>query len=142
MRPRKRTTARAFTLVELMLVIVILSTLAAIVIPRLVGRSQDAKKAAAQAQIANFETALDAFEIDNSYFPEGGDGLQELIDEPANNDDWRGPYLKKGIPNDPWKKAYIYEYPGKHNENGYDISSMGPDGRVGGDDDIVNWIED
>ena len=133
---------RGFTLVELLLVLVILATLAAIVVPKFTSRTEQAQITAAASQIANFETALDAFEIDTGKYPRGSDGLQELIDEPSGARNWRGPYLKKGIPVDPWGNAYIYECPGKHNANGYDIMSMGPDGRSGGDDDITNWSTD
>jgi general secretion pathway protein G len=126
----------AFTLVEMLLVLVILATLAAIVIPKMAGRSQQAKVTAAQSQINSFEMALDAFEVDNGYYPKT---LDSLLDQPPNAPQWKGPYLKKGIPPDPWGNPYTYEYPGKHNANGYDIMSMGPDGRAGDDDDIVNW---
>jgi len=128
----------AFTLVEMLLVLVILATLAAIVIPKMAGRSQQAKVAAAQTQISSLEMALDSFEVDNGYYPKSG-GLDDLVTQPANSPGWKGPYLKKGIPADPWGNPYTYEYPGKHNANGYDISSMGPDGRAGTDDDITNW---
>jgi general secretion pathway protein G len=137
--PNKLTSRRSgFTLVEMLLVLVILATLAAIVIPKMAGRSQQAKVTAAQSQINSFELALDAFEVDNGYYPKTG-ALDELVDQPANTPHWQGPYLKKGIPLDPWGNPYTYEYPGKHNVNGYDIMSMGPDGRAGTDDDIVNW---
>jgi len=136
-----RSTGKAFTLVEMLLVLVILATLAAIVVPKLAGRSEQAKVTAAQTQISAFETALDAFEVDNSYYPSGKDGLIDLIEEPRDAKNWRGPYLRQGIPTDPWGNEYIYEYPGKQNDKGYDLMSMGPDGRVGGGDDIVNWIE-
>jgi general secretion pathway protein G len=128
----------AFTLVEMLLVLVILATLAAIVIPKMAGRSQQAKVTAAQTQISSIEMALDAFEVDNGYYPRTG-GLDDLLNQPANAPSWKGPYLKKGVPLDPWGTAYVYEYPGKHNANGYDISSAGPDGRAGTDDDINNW---
>lgn len=127
-----------FTLIEMLLVLVILATLAAIVVPKFAGRTEQAKITAAQAQLSNFETALDAFNVDNGYFPRGKDGLMELVQQPANAQSWRGPYLKD-IADDPWGRPYIYDYPGKHNERSYDILSMGPDGRIGGDDDIVNW---
>jgi general secretion pathway protein G len=136
-RPRRNT--RAFTLIELMLVLLILGTLAAIVVPKFAGRSEDAKKTSAQVQLGSFETALDAFEVDNSYYPKTSDGLKPLVEEPQDAKDWRGPYLKQGIPKDPWKNDYVYECPGKHNTKGYDVMSMGPDGRSGTDDDITNW---
>jgi general secretion pathway protein G len=132
-------TRRGFTLVELLLVLMILATLAAIVIPKMAGRSRQAKETAAQSQITNFESALDAFEIDNGFFPSGNNGMNALIEKPNSSKNWRGPYLKKGIPKDPWGNSYIYEYPGKHNSDGYDISSTGPDGKNGGDDDLTNW---
>jgi len=131
-----------FTLVEMLLVLVILAALAAIVVPRFSGRSEQAKITAAQTQIASFETALDSFEVDNGYYPKGADGLQDLIEKPSNATDWRGPYLKQDIPLDPWGNAYIYECPGKYNEVGYDLMSVGPDGREGGGDDITNWKQE
>jgi general secretion pathway protein G len=130
---------QGFTLVELLLVLAILATLAAIVLPKFSGRSEQAKFTAAQSQIANFALVLDAFEVDNGYYPEGNDGLQALVVSPKDSDEWHGPYLKQGIPLDPWGAEYIYEYPGKQNEDGYDLMSMGPDGREGGDDDVTNW---
>jgi len=142
-RVRKLGGARhGFTLIEMLLVLVILGTLAAIVVPKFAGRSEQARITAAQTQISNFETALDTFEVDNAYYPQGDDGLQLLMEEPDEAKNWKGPYLKKGIPLDPWGNAYIYECPGKHNEDGYDIMCLGPDGREGTDDDITNWEED
>jgi general secretion pathway protein G len=138
---RGRRIGGGFTLVELLLVLVILATLAAIVVPKFSGRSEQAKVTAAHTQISNFETALDAFEVDNGYYPKTGDGLQMLLEAPQDAKNWRGPYLKQGIPLDPWQNAYIYEYPGKHNESGYDLMCMGPDGRKGTDDDITNWSQ-
>ena len=129
----------AFTLIELLLVLVILGILAAIVVPKMSGRTEQAKDAAAKSQISIFNTALDAFEIDNGHYPKGKSGMTELVQTPRDAQNWRGPYLKSDVPNDPWGNPYIYECPGKHNPNSYDIMSMGPDGRVGGDDDITNW---
>ena len=140
--PTLRSASNGFTLVEMLLVLVILATLAAIVVPKFAGRSQQAKITAAQSQISNLEMALDAFEVDNGYYPGGSIGLIELIDQPSNAPDWRGPYMKKGVPLDPWKNAYIYEYPGRHNQAGYDLMSWGPDGKAGGGDDITNWMQD
>jgi len=131
-----------FTLIEMLLVLVILTTLAAIVVPKFTGRSEQAKITAAKTQISSFETALEAFEVDNGYYPKGNDGLTLLVEKPKDAKNWRGPYLKKGIPLDPWENSYSYECPGKYNEEGYDIMSMGPDGRKGNDDDITNWDKD
>ena len=131
----------AFTLIELLLVLVILGILAAIVVPKFAGRTEQAKVTAAQTQLASFGTALDAFEVDTGSYPKGKGGLGDLIQQPRDAQNWRGPYLKdKGeVPLDPWGNAYLYECPGKHNPSGYDLMSMGPDARVGGDDDIANW---
>ena len=137
---RARRTRRAgFTLIELLLVLVILGVLAAIVVPKFSGRTEQAKQTAAKTQIATFGTALDAYEVDVGSYPKGRDGLEDLVQQPRDAQSWKGPYLKGEIPTDPWGNAYIYECPGKHNPNGYDIASMGPDGREGGDDDITNW---
>lgn len=131
-------TARAFTLIELLLVLVILGILAAIVVPKFAGRTEQARNTAAQTQISSFSTALDAFEVDNGYYPKGKNGLGDLVQQPRDTQNWHGPYLKD-IPKDPWGNDYIYECPGRHNPSSYDLMSMGPDGRVGGDDDITNW---
>ncbi|MSU48509.1 MAG: type II secretion system protein GspG [Opitutus sp.] len=129
---------RAFTLVELLLVLVILGILAALVLPKFTGRTEQARTTAAQTQISTFGTALDAFEVDTGSYPRGQDGLNMLVIQPADVPNWRGPYLKSDIPLDPWQHAYLYEFPGKVNPSGYDIRSMGPDGQAGTADDIVN----
>ena len=135
------TRQRGFTLVEMLLVLVILATLAAVVVPKFAGRSKQAKVTATKAQISNLEIAIDSFEIDMGYFPKAGNDLRDLVAEPNSNNvqDWQGPYLKKGIPRDPWGKDYVYNYPGKMNIGSYDISSGGPDMKTGTDDDITNW---
>ncbi len=128
---------QAFTLVELLLVLVILGILAAIVIPKFSGRTEQAKEQAAVTQIATFRTALDAFEVDNGYYPKGRNGLQDLIVQPRDAQNWRGPYLQTDrIPLDPWGSEYMYECPGRHNPTSYDLSSSGP---PGGDKLIANW---
>jgi general secretion pathway protein G len=136
---RPRGALDAFTLIELLLVLVILGILAAIVVPKFSGRTEQARQTAAKSQIATFGTALAAFEIDNGYYPKGKSGLLDLVRQPNNAQSWKGPYLEKEIPKDPWNNDYIYECPGKHNPSSYDLMSMGPDGRAGGDDDITNW---
>ena len=146
LRNPQGTRRRAFTLIELMLVLVILATLSAIVVPRLVGHSKRAKIIATATQIADFGTALDTFEIGLSRYPSTVEGLYALIDRPASDgaqDDWNGPYLSKNVvPLDPWGNEYQYRCPGQYNPDGYDLYSYGPDGKLGGDDDITNWSEE
>ena len=137
-RSRSRA-ARGFTLIELLLVLVILGILAAIVVPKFSGRTEQARLTAATSQIATFGTALDAFEVDNGFYPKGKSGLNDLVTAPRDAQNWRGPYMKGEIPLDPWGKPYVYESPGKHNPSSYDIMSMGPDGRAGSEDDVTNW---
>jgi general secretion pathway protein G len=127
----------AFTLVEMLLVVTILAILAAIVLPKVTGKSQQAKIGAAKAQISAFKTALDMFEVDNGHYPKGKNGLDDLVRQPKDASNWHQ-YLDT-IPLDPWGNKYVYESPGKNLPSSYDIMSMGPDGKVGGDDDITNW---
>jgi general secretion pathway protein G len=129
---------RAFTLVEMLLVLVILGVLAAIVYPKVAGRGEDARRTATKSQIASFKTALNLFEVDNGYYPRGRNGLSDLVVKPRDAVNWKGPYLES-IPKDPWQNDYIYECPGKHNPSSYDILSPGPDGRPNTEDDIGNW---
>ncbi|HEX4643982.1 MAG TPA: type II secretion system major pseudopilin GspG [Verrucomicrobiae bacterium] len=136
-RPRRDPRA-GFTLIELLLVLVILGILAAIVVPKFSGRTEQARKQAAVTQINSFATVLDAFEVDTGHYPKGKSGLNDLAVKPNDAQNWHGPYMET-IPLDPWGHPYIYECPGKHRPNSYDLSSMGPDGRPGSDDDISNW---
>lgn len=140
-RRRPLFTNRAFTLIELLLVVVILTILASVVVPRFTRRSEQARIAAARTDIASIEVALDAFEIDCGRHPTADEGLQALTAQPNNAKDWHGPYLKKGFPKDPWGNPYVYRCPGQHNIDGYDLYSFGPDGQDGGGDDIDNWSE-
>ncbi|MCX6922832.1 MAG: type II secretion system protein GspG [Verrucomicrobia bacterium] len=85
--------------------------------------------AATQTRIATFKTALDAYEVDNGYYPKGKNGLVDLIQQPRDAQNWRGPYLQdNAVPKDPWGNDYIYECPGWHNPTSYDVSSQGPPG--------------
>jgi general secretion pathway protein G len=123
-----------FTLVELLLVLVILGILAAIVIPRFAGRSEQAKEQAAVTQISSLTTALNNFEVDNGYYPKS---LNDLLAQPRDAQNWHGPYLQSDvIPKDPWGNDYAYKVPGSHNPSSFDLSSAGP---VGGDKLFANW---
>ena len=130
---------RAFTLIELLLVLVILATLAAIVVPKFTKRSEQARITAARTEISYIEGQLDAFEIDTGRYPTTDEGLSALVEEPNDVTNWHGPYIKRGVPSDPWGNAYIYKQPGDHNTSDYDLYSYGPNGQEGGDDDIDNW---
>jgi general secretion pathway protein G len=131
-----RRSKRGFTLVEIMLVVVIIGILAALVIPKIAGNTERARVTAAQADInGGIKSALGQYEVDMGFYPKG---LQDLLVQPANAKNWHGPYLDK-LPVDPWGNAYIYYFPGKHNPNGYDLLSIGPDQKEGTDDDIGNW---
>ena len=127
-----------FTLVEMLLVLVILATLAGVVVPRFVDRAEQGRRTAAKTQIAHFGVSLDCFEVDVGNYPQGGDGLQDLVVQPRDATGWKGPYVKE-IPLDPWGHTYLYECPSKHGAKAYDLSSVGRDGRAGTDDDITNW---
>ena len=135
-RPSDTPLRHAFTLVEMLLVVTIIGILAALVIPRIVGRSEQARVTAAQTDInGGIKSALGQFEVDNGFFPKS---LQDLVTQPSNAKNWHGPYLDK-LPVDPWNNPYIYSYPGKHSANSYDLISAGPDGKEGTEDDIVSW---
>ena len=125
----------AFTLVEMLLVITIIGILAALVVPKMMGRSEQARQAAARADISSIKTALDAFVVDNGYYPKNA---MDLLQQPHDAKNWHGPYLDK-IPQDPWGNNYVYVFPGKHNPSSYDLSSIGPDAKEGTEDDIGNW---
>jgi general secretion pathway protein G len=125
-------------LVEILLVVTIIVILASLAIPRLVGRGKQARSQAAMADIRGGVAAgLDLFELDNGAYPASLADLQTKPQEAAN---WQGPYLKKS-PKDPWGHEYVYKHPGIHNTESYDLSSVGPDGVEGSEDDVTNWEE-
>lgn len=133
-----------FTLIEVLVVIVVIAILASFVAPSLFRNVGDARVAAARTQIETFGTALDAYRLDNGSYPTTEQGLGALWERPTINppSDWRAPYLRKAVPTDPWGHEYVYLSPGRVNPQSYDLSSMGADGRVGGDGDdadILSW---
>ena len=130
-----------FTLIELMLVIVIIGALAAMVVPRLAGRSEEARVGAARADIkGNLSLALRLYELDNGRYPTTDQGLEALLKKPASPpspQNWKGPYIEQE-PLDPWGRLYQYRFPGSHPPRDYDLLSLGPDGTAS-EDDIGNW---
>jgi general secretion pathway protein G len=134
-----------FTLIELLVVIVILGILAAVIVPRVVGRGEDARRAKAVSDIEAIGTALDLYAADNGRYPTTEQGLEALRTPPTRPPQprsWNGPYLKKPLPADPWGSPYAYESPGARDPNTYDLYSPGADGRPGGsgnDADITSW---
>ena len=136
---------RGFTLIEIMVVIVILALLAALIGPKIIGRSDDAKLTDAKLQIRNLETALKLYKLDNGIYPSTEQGLQTLIAKPTvgqipKNYRAEGYLESKSLPKDPWGTEFIYLSPGENGD--YDLCSLGADGVKGGEGkgaDICNW---
>ena len=139
-----RASTRGFTLIEILVVIVVIAILATLVAPNIFQHVGAAKSATATSQIEMLGTALDAYRLDNGQYPSTQQGLSALwemptVDPPTN---WRGPYLRKPVPNDPWGVAYIFVSPGTVNPTTYDLQSYGADKKPGGtgeDADIQSW---
>ena len=133
------------TLIEILVVIIVLGLLAGLVGPQIIGRVSEAKSQTARTQIELISVALDNYRLDNGSYPTTDQGLQALRAKPVREPvprNWRGPYLKKEVPEDPWGRAYIYVSPGEVNPAGYDLLTLGRDGQPGGeeeDTDIKSW---
>lgn len=139
MKTKQAMRKRAFTLIELLVVILILAILAALIVPRVVGRTDDAKIGAAKADIKTLSGELDKFRLDTGRYPTTEEGLEALRTAPSDADGWKGPYLTKPVPLDPWQNPYEYETPGTDSD--YNLASLGADKAPGGDGpntDITN----
>jgi general secretion pathway protein G len=139
-RPKKR----GFTLIEILVVIVVIAILATLVAPNVFQHVSTAKSSTAKSQIEMIGTALDAYRLDNGQYPTTQQGLDALINKPSIDPPatWRGPYLRKEVPLDPWSEAYVYLSPGEVNTTGFDLLSYGADKKVGGEGenaDILSW---
>ena len=125
-----------FTLLELVVVIIVLGLLAGIVAPQIINRVSEAKSTTARTQIELLSVALDGYRLDNGSYPTTEQGLAALRDKPTRAPvpaNWRGPYLRKAVPVDPWGRAYLYRAPGEKNPGAFDLESLGRDGKAGGE---------
>jgi general secretion pathway protein G len=136
-QPTRTNRHRGFTLIELLLVMVILAILAAVVVPRMVGKSELARVSAAKTDINMLEGALNTFEVEAGRFPTSEEGLAALSTRPGNVQTWNGPYVQHP-PKDPWGNPYIYVYPGQHNTTGYDLYTTSG-GKDSSGNEINNW---
>ena len=125
-----------FTLLELVVVIIVLGLLAGIVAPQIIGRLSEAKSTTAKTQIELLSVALDGYRLDNGSYPTTDQGLAALRERPTRAPvpaSWRGPYLRKAVPLDPWGRPYVYRAPGERNPSAFDLESLGRDGKSGGE---------
>lgn len=134
-----------FTLIEVLVVIIVIGLLAGLVGPRILGRVSEARTATARTQIELLGLALDNYRLDNGSYPTTEQGLAALQEKPTREPavpNWRGPYLRKAIPADPWGRPYGYTSPGRQSSSGYDLWTFGRDGQSGGegdDEDVLSW---
>ena len=140
-RSHPRPCARGFTLIEVMVVVVILGVLAALIVPRVVGRTDDARAIAARQDISSILQALKLYRVDNSRYPSQAQGLEALVTKPTTEPappNWKS-YLDR-MPKDPWGKPYLFLNPGARGE--IDVFTLGADAQPGGsgaDADIGSW---
>lgn len=131
---------KGFTLIEIIIVVIIMSLIAALIVPRLFKKVEKSKQQITKIQITMLENAVKHFKLDTGRYPTTEEGLKALMEKPVNGINWDGPYLEKGLPKDPWSGQYIYVYPGK--KYIFEITSLGADGQEGGEGenkDITNW---
>lgn len=139
---RKRINQKGFTLIEIIIVVIILSLIAALVVPRFFKKVESSKQKIAKTQIVMIENSVKMFKLDTGRYPSSKEGLQVLLENPGIPN-WDGPYLEKGVPKDPWARDYVYTYPGKNYT--FEIVSLGADGQEGGENenqDVNNWKVD
>lgn len=132
--------AKGFTLLELLVVLVIIGLLVAYVAPRYFSQVGKSEVKVTRAQLKALEDALDQYRLDVGRYPTSEQGLDALNAQPSGEGRWQGPYLRKSVPKDPWGSAYQYRAPGEHGE--YDLYSLGKDGQPGGQGeaaDITSW---
>jgi general secretion pathway protein G len=134
---KSRKSEKGFSLIELIVVLVILGLLAAVVAPKVYDKLAKGRDQIAKIQIKELEGALQLYSFDMGRYPTTSEGLEALLRNPGNVEAWKGPYLAKDLPKDPWGKPYVYRCPGTHGD--FDIFSLGADGTEGGDDDICSW---
>jgi general secretion pathway protein G len=140
-----RTRRPGFTLIELLVVIAIIATLASVVAPAVFRNVGDAKTTTAKSQVDMLSLALNSYRLDNDFLPSTEQGLEALRTVPTTGDpprNWRGPYLTRVLPTDPWGRAYLYLQPGRENTASFDLWTLGRDGRLGGegeDADVTSW---
>jgi len=138
----KHPSQKGFTLIEIMIVVVILSILASLIIPRIMNRPDQARVVKAQQDMRALESALNMYRLDNYHYPTTNQGLQALVSMPAGQPEpanWQQAYLDK-LPKDPWGQPYLYLMPGKHGD--FDLFTHGADRRKGGEEsdaDLGNW---
>jgi len=130
----RRKPNRAFTLIELLLVLMILSILAIVVVPKYFGRVEDSRIKAARGEVSNIKTAISTFEVDTGRLPTSDEGLRALVERPGDLQGWKSSYIDK-VPVDPWGHEYVYRCPGTNGKD-FDLLSCGPDGHEGGGDDV------
>ncbi len=140
---KRNSRKRAFTLLEVLMVVVIIGVLAVVVISQLGGVGDRARQDLAQTAVSStLPQKIELFKMHTGRYPTGEEGLAVLIEAPSDEEvaeKWSGPYLDKKQIKDPWGREYQYNYPGEYNERTFDLSSSGPDGVEGNEDDITNW---
>lgn len=127
---------RGFTLMEMLVVITIIAILAALIVPQLINKADQARVAKAKSDIASLDTAIQTYRLEVGKYPSTDDGLNALVTQPSDAPNWKGPYVTHAIPNDPWGHPYVYQSPGANNEP-YVVQSYGPSGQAGGSDNIT-----